>query len=148
MQEEKAIKIVKTEHGPMRILSRTQWSEDDEAGIGWSIKINSQQFSDYKEIFLKTTVNHMSITISMFNKNVRYDICVKGSDKITVTILSGRRQLASMTVQPVNTWFTRPTELVDMIKQFGVKKTCKRILQTVIDAVNGFMERVNEAQQL
>ena len=152
MQEEKAVKIVKTEYGPVRLMHKMEWSEDDnESGIGWTLKINSQQFSDYRELFLKSMITDMSIIVSTFSENIKYDIRVKGSDKVTVTIskiISGWRQLTSMTIQPINTWFANPTELVDMLKQFGVKKTCKRILQTITEAVNGFMERVNSAQEL
>lgn len=147
MQEEKLVKVVKTEYGPARMLCKWEWSEDDQSGIGWTIKINSQQISDYSQIFLKSMITDMSISVSTFSENIRYDIRVKDSDKVTVTvskIISGWRRLMSMTIQPVNTWFANPTELVDMLKQFGVKETCKRILRTITEAVNGFMERINQ----
>jgi hypothetical protein len=152
MQEEKSVKVVKTEYGPARMLCKWEWSEDDDqSGIGWTIKINSQQISDYSQIFLKSTITDMSISVSTFSENIRYNIRVKGSDKVTVTIskiISGWRRLTSMTIQPVNTWFANPTQLVDMLKQFGVKETCKRILRTVTEAVNDFMQRVNSTQEL
>jgi hypothetical protein len=129
------VKVVEAEGRLVKVLKRLEWAESDD-GTLYVLKVTSQCFDD--SVYLSSRITGLRIRIIQNNISHDFDIVVEDREiRVTINRVGDAvTWLGTLSVKPMYVWFANPEELADHLQEFGVKKTCKLILQTISAAVN------------